>query len=154
MSNTYSKEELKERRRVYDRRYRRKHPEIAKRCYINSKKNRPNHTKEWRSEHPDYVSNWYKTEKGKACIQRGHAKRSAKESEIVNTLTSDEWLDILVQSNFKCAYCGVSFSKDNPPTRDHIIPISVGGDNVKENVVPACRSCNSKKHNIVLKLKQ
>ena len=39
------------------------------------------------------------------------------------------------------------------PTRDHIIPISKGGNNVKENIVPAYRSCNSKKHNkLILEL--
>ncbi|MDB4875733.1 MAG: hypothetical protein JWM41_2179 [Gemmatimonadetes bacterium] len=33
---------------------------------------------------------------------------------------------------------------------DHVIPISRGGSHTRENVVPACRSCNSKKGDLML----
>ena len=36
------------------------------------------------------------------------------------------------------------------PTKDHIIPRSKGGYNIKENIIPACRCCNAKKHNKTL----
>jgi len=54
----------------------------------------------------------------------------------------------------KCAYCGIDFDENNLPTRDHIIPISKGGDNTKENVIPACRICNAKKGNKILILNE
>jgi len=88
-----------------------------------------------------------KSGKGKACIQRGHITRRIKEKEIINTLTSDEWLDILKEYDYRCVYCGCNFDENTLPTRDHIIPISKGGNNTKENIVPACQSCNSKKNN-------
>lgn len=90
------------------------------------------------------------TPEGKACNQRAHAKRKASEKEIINTLTSEEWIDILKEHKFRCAYCGCGFTLFDRETRDHIIPISKGGNNIKENIVPACRSCNSKKHNKIL----
>jgi 5-methylcytosine-specific restriction endonuclease McrA len=43
-----------------------------------------------------------------------------------------------------CHYCGNTF----PPTEltmDHVIPIVRGGRSVKENLVPCCKDCNSKK---------
>ena len=35
-------------------------------------------------------------------------------------------------------------------SKDHIIPISKGGNNTRENIVPACITCNSSKGNKVL----
>jgi hypothetical protein len=49
-----------------------------------------------------------------------------------------------------CAYCGNHFTSNNL-SRDHIIPVSRGGDNVWMNVVTACKSCNSRKSNKTLK---
>lgn len=39
-----------------------------------------------------------------------------------------------------CCYCGAPAT-----TLDHFIPISRGGENVPGNLVPACKSCNSRK---------
>jgi len=94
---------------------------------------------------------YLQTEKGKANLQRCATKRRAREREIINTLTSEEWLQILEDYDYKCAYCGCEFNEDTLPTRDHVIPISKGGHNTKENVIPACLSCNAKKGNKILK---
>lgn len=39
-----------------------------------------------------------------------------------------------------CQYCQNSFD-----TIDHVIPLTRGGDNMLNNLVPCCRSCNSSK---------
>lgn len=39
-----------------------------------------------------------------------------------------------------CVYCAGPFD-----TIDHVVPLTRGGDNMKSNLVPACRSCNSSK---------
>jgi 5-methylcytosine-specific restriction endonuclease McrA len=125
--------------------------------------------KQWRKENKEYflkymegyyinnkdgrkecIKKYNKTENGKATKQRATYKRRIKIKNIINTLNSQEWLDILEAYNYKCAYCDVEFDCENLPTKDHIIPISKGGDNMKENIVPACRSCNSKKNNKIL----
>jgi len=93
----------------------------------------------------EYNRYYRNTEHGKANFKRAKLKRSKKLKEAINTLTNKEWMDILKQYEFRCAYCNKKFNKLNRPTQDHVIPISKGGDNTKENVVPACRSCNSKK---------
>ena len=92
------------------------------------------------------VKEWRKTEKGKACVQRANMLRYVREIGTVNTLTFNEWQDILEDYNYKCAYCGREFNSSSMPTRDHVIPLSRGGNNTKENIKPACKSCNSKKH--------
>ena len=169
------KEEIKKSRRLYyiknhektleyDKKYREDNPEIIKeRSKKYREKNREllrekrriyrenNHEKIKKYEENDYErrkkynKKYRKTENGKAIAQRGNVKRQTRERKIINTLTSQEWLDILEKYNYRCAYCGIEFDCENLPTKDHIIPISKGGDNTKENVVPACQSCNSKK---------
>lgn len=58
--------------------------------------------------------------------------------------TQSEWKFKQIWYGHRCGYCGVH--KDDTPegylTRDHIIPISEGGDDNIENIVPACRQCN------------
>jgi len=45
-----------------------------------------------------------------------------------------------------CLYCGREFSL-RELTRDHIIPVSRGGESIWENCVAACRACNQRKDN-------
>ncbi|MGH2534073.1 MAG: HNH endonuclease [Thermomicrobiales bacterium] len=42
----------------------------------------------------------------------------------------------------RCAYCGV----DGKLTMDHGVSLSKGGRHTISNIVPACQSCNSRKH--------
>jgi hypothetical protein len=58
------------------------------------------------------------------------------------TLTIEEWLRIVDAYEGRCLYC----QAPDRLTMDHLVPISRGGDHSIENVVPACRSCNSRKH--------
>jgi len=44
-----------------------------------------------------------------------------------------------------CYYCG----QPTPPaelTMDHVVALTRGGKSVKNNLVPACKTCNIKKH--------
>jgi 5-methylcytosine-specific restriction endonuclease McrA len=44
----------------------------------------------------------------------------------------------------KCHYCGKSVTP-RELTMDHIMPIARGGKSAKGNIVTACKTCNSKK---------
>jgi 5-methylcytosine-specific restriction endonuclease McrA len=60
------------------------------------------------------------------------------------TFTNEEWQDRLLEYNYCCAYCYKPFSVEEL-TIDHMIPLSRGGTNTIDNLVPACISCNSRK---------
>jgi len=47
-----------------------------------------------------------------------------------------------------CQYCG-RLVPAKELTMDHVVPIARGGRSVKGNVVPACKSCNSKKKQLL-----
>ena len=117
--------------------------------YLTHKEQLKESARKWNKENKEraneHVRKYYRTPKGKALSQRGEAKRRANLKEVINTLTADEWLGILEEHDYKCAYCGKKLIDSFDTTRDHIIPLSKGGDNTKENIVPACRSCNCKK---------
>lgn len=125
--------------------YYKKNSEYVKEYVKKWREKNPRYSKEWDKNYPEYHKKWNKTEKGRANSQRNCTKRRTKLREIINTLTAQEWLDILEVYNYRCAYCDVEFEVENIPTRDHIIPLDKGGHNTKENIVPACQSCNSRK---------
>lgn len=60
--------------------------------------------------------------------------------------TQLEWILKASENNGKCHYCKERFGINNL-TKDHIIPLSKGGNNNIANIVPACRACNSSKGN-------
>lgn len=84
---------------------------------------------------------WRQTDKGKAASARNGAKWRANLHGAFATLTGEEWTAIKEQFKGRCVYCG----EVKPLTMDHIIPLSKGGHHTKNNIVPACRSCNSAK---------
>ena len=47
----------------------------------------------------------------------------------------------------RCWYCGV----DNPSTIDHVIATNKGGNDSLDNLVLACRPCNSAKRDLSVK---
>lgn len=80
----------------------------------------------------------------KACYtQKKNQSRRAAENGVANDLSSKDWTIIRAKwlngGIVTCAYCG---DETPSPERDHIIPLSDGGDTVADNIVPACDRCN------------
>lgn len=48
----------------------------------------------------------------------------------------------------RCQYCGCH-APTAELTMDHIVPVARGGKSTKGNVVPACKSCNTKKKQLL-----
>lgn len=49
--------------------------------------------------------------------------------------------------NAKCLYCESKLTHENA-TADHIVPISMGGNNTQVNLVVVCKSCNEERGNL------
>ena len=58
-------------------------------------------------------------------------------------LTDEQWAALMAAWG-GCAYCGAA---DRALQRDCVLAISRGGRYTLDNVVPACRSCNTSKCN-------
>jgi len=75
---------------------------------------------------------------------RKNATRNANNRAASGTFTVDEWKLKIEEYNNLCAYCGEDLG--DKATVDHDIPLSRGGLNNIENLVPACMKCNITKH--------
>jgi len=57
---------------------------------------------------------------------------------------------LFARDGYRCQYChrgNIELRHRECLTRDHLIPLSRGGDNEWNNVVTACSSCNTRKGN-------
>jgi 5-methylcytosine-specific restriction endonuclease McrA len=75
--------------------------------------------------------------------EKEQRRRARKAAAPINDLTLAQWQAIKEHYRHCCVYCGRQMER---LTQDHIIPLSKGGSHTVQNVVPACRSCNSRKH--------
>lgn len=80
-------------------------------------------------------------EKAKARSNRaGHTRRARKRGAL-GSHTDAEWQAVLLRHGGRCAECGSHSNIE----KDHIIPLSDGGNNYVLNLQPLCRRCNSAK---------
>ncbi len=102
--------------------------------------------KEWWTKHPD---------KRKLVVARYEARRpevkqarkARYRGRLLNatgSFTREEWKARKTQFGNRCAYCGRESKRLTP---DHYIPLSKGGTNFIDNVIPACQHCNRRKWN-------
>lgn len=52
--------------------------------------------------------------------------------------------NVYLRDDYTCQYCGKKFKAEDL-TFDHLIPRTLGGHTTWDNIVTACRECNSKK---------
>ena len=121
--NYYSQNIEKERIRI--REYRTTHKDVVS---ISSKN--------YRASHPDKVKQWKRNSQYK--------RRSLVKG---NSILLSEWNNLVDFYEHRCLCCGRS---DVLLTIDHVIPLSLGGQNTIDNIQPLCASCNSKKYNKVI----
>lgn len=127
----YDKEYMElngDRVRAQRRKYRRENPHVARAWYEQNKKSRAEYNREWSRSNKEKLNNYYQ-------------KRRARKESLPNTLTVEQWNSIIEDFNHQCAYCG----EDTELTREHFIALSRGGEYTHNNIIPACKSCNSSK---------
>jgi 5-methylcytosine-specific restriction endonuclease McrA len=75
------------------------------------------------------------------------SKRRASRAMVKDTLTPEQLEETLEYFDHRCGYCLVDLR--TLPSRfrtfDHIIAIKRGGSNTQDNMIPCCKSCNSRK---------
>lgn len=70
-----------------------------------------------------------------------------REKEKARRLRRTHWWQRKIQAGV-CHYCGKPVGR-RQLTMDHVVALSRGGRSRKGNVVPACKTCNSKKKTLL-----
>lgn len=76
------------------------------------------------------------------------ARRRARKMNLPDAFTTEDWIMCQEWWGYCCAYCGSQQGFWNDITADHFIPLISPEcpGTVPENMIPACRTCNSSKH--------
>lgn len=102
----------------------------------------------FRAENPEYQSVWREAnaEKAREYNRRGRSVRRARMAGLPGRFTLGDWRFVLALFDYSCAYCG---RDDVELGEEHVVPVArveCGPVHGPENIVPACRSCNSQKN--------
>lgn len=88
------------------------------------------------------VADWEKRNPGAMSDYRARRRARMKTGRV----STRDWQRICQRYGDRCFYCGTA----SQITMDHIVPLSRGGRHTIGNVIPACLSCNSSKHDKLL----
>ena len=123
------KGEIAEKSRRHRQEHRSEFRERRRRYYQEHKKGWLEYGRRYRLEHPEVrKASWH--------------KRRAELAGSDGHFTSEEFKLLCEAFGNVCFYCKQAL----PLTPDHVVPLSRGGSNRIDNIIPACRSCNAKKH--------
>jgi len=84
----------------------------------------------------------YREENREQGIKDAQARRARKKN-LPATYTAKQWKACKTYFKNACCYCG----KKDKLEQDHFIPLTRGGEYTHNNIICACRTCNSSKNN-------
>ena len=102
--------------------------EIHRKKHIRNRERILARTRAWKQANKDAVCGY-------------HSCRKAMKLGSGGGHTNEQWRQLCASVGHRCVKCG----DDVKLTRDHIIPLSIGGSNNVDNIQPLCLSCNLSK---------
>lgn len=135
-------EEIRERVRQYRLVDPSKHRERAR-------NRRANETPSQREERLEYFRRWNKENPDRTAMLRERRRiwEAEVESDGHTIAEMHDYWEATGHNPKVCTYCDCLISNWETSVGDHVVPISKGGPDVLENLVPCCPSCNTSKGN-------
>ncbi len=90
----------------------------------------------------EYKKEYYKNPESRELRRLRCQKRRSLQKNAPATLTVNQWKKCKTFFNHACAYCGKPSQKLH---QEHFVPVTFGGNYTINNIIPACRTCNSSK---------
>lgn len=104
--------------------------------------------REYRVAHLEHIRERERRSAKRNVIKRleRNRRRLHQMRNLVASLTRSQWEETLAYFEYRCAYCGKFWCDvEGVLAQEHVIPVKQGGAYEKGNIVPSCRSCNSRK---------
>lgn len=124
---------------AYDSKNREKRRQAA----IQRLRDHPERAAQYRKTHSAVIAQYRQSHRAEMREYQKRYKARKRNAQICD-FTHTEWLEMQEHYKHRCAYCDKRAK--GKLTQDHITPLSKGGNHTKSNIVPACRSCNCRKH--------
>lgn len=119
--------------------------------YIAHRTDRIAYARAYRKAHPDMIravnNRYYRQYRDK--FYEYVNRRRARKLQADGFHTEAEWETLKAAYNYTCLCCGRR-EPEATLTRDHVIPLNVGGNDSIDNIQPLCKSCNSRKSTKVI----
>lgn len=134
-----------EQRRAYGREWIRNNAEKAREAMRRWRKSHPEeHAAQSRDRYardPEKVKRIIESSPNRAAVRRAMRNRRRDLVRGLPSFSASEWQALVNAYAGRCAYCGA----DGPLQVEHRVPLSAGGVNTIDNILPACAPCNIKK---------
>lgn len=115
--------------------------ELNRRWRENNRESKAEYDRQWREDHQEYYSE-YKREWAKANPEKrresGRRRRAREVNAAIGPVDEQKIYELY---NYTCIYCGAT----EDLTLDHIVALANDGAHCEDNLIVACRSCNSSK---------
>lgn len=139
----------REQKLEYRKQYYEKHKEAYaaynKQYQLENKEEISAKSTEWRknnyTRYRESIREWLRNNPDKKQIY--WCRRETQKKNLAVKFTAKDWIMCKEVFNHCCAYCG---KKSERLTQDHFIPLAADGSYTIDNIVPACRKCNSSKN--------
>lgn len=145
-----NKDKAKEYNKQYYENNKEYYAEYGKQYYKNNKDKILEYSKQYKQEHKEKYKEYNKKyHKNNPHIKfNQHNKRRNKLENQGKGITEEQWLEMMLWFDFRCAYSNEYIGGDSKyRTIDHIIALDNGGLNEIWNCVPMYKSYNSSKNN-------
>jgi len=142
----------REKKLLYQLQYYKENPDYNKQYYQNNKERISEYSQIYYKNNRELIRRrcrkWDKANPDK--VRKHTHMYRARKNKLPHTLTIEQWGEIKKHFNGECAYCGVNEETHlkifgSQLHQEHFIPLTKGGGYTHNNIIPACKSCNSSK---------
>jgi 5-methylcytosine-specific restriction endonuclease McrA len=104
------------------------------------------YARKWKASHLESVANSHRAweRAHPEIVAAAKRRRRAMKRGAAGSFSAAEFKAVCERYGWTCAYCGTALTRQTV-TADHAVPLSRGGSGWIDNIVPACRRCNSRK---------